>query len=187
MIFQLFKKGNPIKNGIWMLLISVLMMGFSTINNFEIFGVVKIDLNQKIKNLTELNKALQDCPENGTVKKMIKQQINEINTSDKTLNSKQSVIVSEAYLATGKTEKALKKSQEALQKDEFNKKAMAILRVIELSNRIENIQYDRDALILKNYIDTLTSNNTISPSQKKILNTKLSKKIRTMQKFKLIN
>lgn len=192
MIFLLYKRSQSFKVGIWMVLISVLMMGFSSINYFELFGIVKIDMSQQIDNLKELNKALEDCPENETVKRMIKDQVDEITASNKKLDAKQTVVMSEAYLATGKIEEAFIKSQEALEKDQSNEKATAILNVVTISNYIDSIKNDNDVLRIK---ETLKNNNLqINKKHINLLNAKLIKKTQNIQekvfqesKLELIN
>jgi len=161
-IIMCIKKDKPYIKSIWLIVISFLMMGFSSIAEAEFFGLFKYEKEKKLSELELLAKALEYCPNNDTIKTVLNKKLHQFEDTEKATETKEKLILGEVYLSVGDESKAITYSNEALSNDSTNIKAKTIKKIANTQSIIKKIptSTDKESLRLEveKNINTLKAN-----------------------------
>lgn len=161
-IIMCIKKDKPYIKSIWLIVISFLMMGFSSIAEAEFFGLFKYEKEKKLSELELLAKALEYCPNNDNIKTVLNKKLHQFEDTEKATETKEKLILGEVYLSVGDESKAITYSNEALSNDSTNIKAKTIKKIANTQSIIKKIptSTDKESLRLEveKNINTLKAN-----------------------------
>ncbi len=174
-IVMFIKKDKPYVKAIWLIVISFLMMGFSSIAEAEFFGLFKYEKEKKLTELELLAKALEYCPDNDNIKTVLNDKLHQFEDTEKATKTEEKLILGDVYLSVGDESKALAYSNEALSKDSTNKKAKTIKELANTQRLIKKLptsdkkealrmQVEKNMKILKS--DPTINKNRISRMQR---------------------
>jgi tetratricopeptide (TPR) repeat protein len=168
-ILLFIKKDKPYIKAIWLLVISFLMMGFSSIAEAEFFGLFKYEKEKKLTELEVLAKALEYCPDNTDIKTVLNDKLHEFEDTEKATKTEEQLILGDVYLSVGDESKAIAYSNEALSKDSANTKAKNIKKIANTQSLIKKlpISEKKEAVRLQveSNIEELKSNPAINKNK----------------------
>ena len=120
-----------------------------------------------------MSDASQICPDNIAIKAILNEKISEFESTEKIESAEDNAVLGYAYYSIGEQTKAIKYSEEALLKDNTNKKAKGVIELAKTRNLIKEPPQinnkERFQLELDKKIKTLEENPNIDINQIKKL------------------